>query len=366
MTDSDIIESLIRESIDNGTRRAVIKRKEDGSSWFINRAILIPSDFTLIIDDCTIQLAPGVKDNIIRNEGAVPCAVAPNQNITIKGKGNAVLCGGTECHYSPCRSGDTNGWRTVGILLVAVKNFLIEDLTIRETQAWGVSIESGSSDGIVRNLNFEDTDQMFNQDGVDIRKGCHDILIENITGLVGDDAVALTGLRALPGVKKKRQPPETPYPESNEEAKQLIEEKGRFAMEIGESKNNDEDDIYNITIRNVVARSVGGHGIIRLLCHDGIKMHHISVTDVIDTAKAEEGDKLCYATIRLGDTNYWTSSQAKLGDMHNISVANVEAKGKVGVWIKGPLKDSRIVNVSVPPSTDKYQILSEVVNVEMD
>lgn len=366
MNDSDIIESLIQEAINNGTRRAVISQKEDGSPWFINRAILLPSDFTLIVDDCTIQLASGVKDNIIRNEGAVPCAVVPNHNITIRGKGKAVLCGGTESHYSPCRSGDTNGWRTIGILLVAVKDFLIEDLTIRETQAWGVSIENGSSNGIVRNLNFEDTDQMFNQDGVDIRKGCHDILIENITGLVGDDAVALTALRVLPGVVSTRQPSETPYPESNEEAKRLIEEKGRFAMEIGKSKNSSEDDIYNITIKNVVARSVGGHGVIRLLCHDGIKMHNISVTDVVDTANAENGDKLSYATIRIGDTNYWTSSQAKLGDMYDISIANVEAKGKVGVWVKGPLKDSSIRNINVPPATDKYLLLSEVVNVVME
>lgn len=161
MTDSDIINSLIKEAVDNGTRRAVIKRKENGSPWFIDRAILVPSDFTLIVDDCIVQLAPGVKDNIIRNKGAVPCAVESNRNITIKGKGKAILCGGTESHYSPCRSGDTNGWRTIGILLVAVQNFAIENLTIRETQSWGISIESGSSNGVVRNLNFEDTDQNF-------------------------------------------------------------------------------------------------------------------------------------------------------------------------------------------------------------
>ena len=90
MTDSDIINSLIKEAVDNGTRRAVIKRKENGSPWFIDRAILVPSDFTLIVDDCIVQLAPGVKDNIIRNKGAVPCAVESNRNITIKGKGKAM------------------------------------------------------------------------------------------------------------------------------------------------------------------------------------------------------------------------------------------------------------------------------------
>lgn len=365
MTDSDIINSLIKEAVDNGTRRAVIKRKENGSPWFIDRAILVPSDFTLIVDDCIVQLAPGVKDNIIRNKGAVPCAVESNRNITIKGKGKAILCGGTESHYSPCRSGDTNGWRTIGILLVAVQNFAIENLTIRETQSWGVSIESGSSNGVVRDLNFEDTDQNFNQDGVDIRRGCHDILIENITGLVGDDAVALTALRVLPGTKSSRQPPEAPYPESNEEAKQLIEEKGRFAMELGPSANDQNDDIYNITIRNIVARSVGGHGIIRLLCHDGIKMHHIKVTDVVDTANEKAGHKLCFATIRIGDKNYWSSYPTKLGDMHNITVSNIAANGKVGITISGPLKDASISNITTPPSIEKVKVLAEIENVEI-
>ena len=35
---------------------------------------------------------------------------------------------------------------------------------------------------------------MENQDGVDNRNGCHDILITDITGRTGDDMVALTAI----------------------------------------------------------------------------------------------------------------------------------------------------------------------------
>ena len=33
-----------------------------------------------------------------------------------------------------------------------------------------------------------------NADGVDLRQGCHDIVIENLTGFTEDDSVALTAL----------------------------------------------------------------------------------------------------------------------------------------------------------------------------
>ena len=35
---------------------------------------------------------------------------------------------------------------------------------------------------------------ILNQDGLDLRQGCHDIAIENITGYTGDDLVALTDI----------------------------------------------------------------------------------------------------------------------------------------------------------------------------
>ncbi|MFO7937300.1 MAG: glycosyl hydrolase family 28 protein [Kiritimatiellia bacterium] len=321
-TDSDRIEAAIAEAVRTGERSIEIPRINSGREkplWMIDRAILLPSDFTLILRACTVRLAPGTQDNIIRNAGTVENPMKGNRNIHILGVGNPVLSGGLKPHFDP--PGDKSGWRTIGILLYNVQCFSIDGVTLEETQAWGISVENGCCDGRISNIAFRDSNKMPNQDGVDVRKGCHDIIIENITGAVGDDAVALTGLR---NDKASRNP-------------------GTRGMQIGGKYPRDNDDIYNIIIRNVQTKCTGGHGIVRLLNHDGVRMYNIIIRDVIDTSS--EGEPRVYAAIRIGDTNYSAMRKSQMGEMFNITVDTVMTRGKAAVWIKGPLKDSVIRNI---------------------
>ena len=343
-TDSERIEKAIAEACRTGERGVCIGKKPDGTPWLIERAILLPSDFVLELDDCLVQLKPGTRDNLIRNAGAVGHnEISPNRNIIVRGKGRAVLCGGTENHYAPNRSGDVNGWRTISILFCKVDGFKIENLTLRETQAWGVSVEHGCVHGHIANINFEDTNKMLNQDGIDVRKGCHDILIENITGVCGDDVVALTALR--------RRKPTVP---------------GKPCMQIGGNAPTDSDDVYNVTIRNVRARCAGGHGIIRLLCQDGIKMHDIVVSNVVDTTDLARGDNRAFAAIRIGDVKYWSICRAKLGDMYGIVVNGVDSKSKTAVLVNGMLSDSVIRGVVSPADAQEVVVNAEMSNVVVE
>jgi polygalacturonase len=321
-SDSDRIEAAVARAVETGERSVEIPRMNavrGQAVWLIDRAILLPSDFTLLLRDCLVRLAPGTRDNIIRNAGTAKEPMEPNENIRILGTGNAGLSGGTAAHFDP--PGDKSGWRTVGVLLCNVKHFTIDGFLMEETQAWGISVENGCAYGRISNIAFNDSNKMPNQDGVDVRKGCHDIIIENITGAVGDDAIALTGLR-------------------NEKAKT---NPGIRTMQVGGNLPTDHDDIYNITIRNVQAKCVGGHGIIRLLNHDGIRMYNIIVRDVIDTSTA--GERRVQAAVRIGDTRYSSMRKAELGEMFNIVVDTVMTRGRTGVLIKGPLKDSSINTV---------------------
>lgn len=336
-SDSDRIDAAIKAACESGERSVEIPRFNKARKeaiWLIDRAILLPDDFTLVLRDCLVRLSPDTKDNIIRSAGANNGKLIPNKNISIVGVGNPVLSGGLKCHYGE-RSGDKNGWRTIGILMVSVNGFKIENLTLQNTQAWGISIESGSSNGRISNITFDDKNDMRNQDGVDIRKGCHDILIENIFGSVGDDAVALTGYLL-------------PVPED----KRVI---GGDGMQYGGRWASGSDDIYNITIKNVQAKCMGGHGIVRLLNQDGVKMYNIIVRDIIDTATGD--DPRAQATIRIGDSRFFKQRRSKMGEMYNIVVDTVLAKGKYAVWIKGPLCDSRIRNIiSESPTAGQFNI----------
>ena len=339
-SDSDRIGLAIERSCSDGSRKVTIPSKPNGAAWLIDRAILLPSDFTLELDGCLVQLAPGTRDNLIRNAGAVEGRISPDRNITVRGRNGAILCGGVENHYAPNRSGDVNGWTTIGILLCSVDGFMIEGFTLRETQAWGISVENGCMNGRIAGIRFEDTNRMRNQDGIDVRKGCHDIVIEDVTGICGDDVVALTALRS-----DKPVPP------------------GRRSMQIGGKSPTDHDDVYNVMIRNVKARCAGGHGVIRLLCQDGIRMHHVVVSNVTDTTDVGKGDKPAQAVLRIGDVNYWSMCPAKLGDMHHIMVDGIDAKGLLGVWVKGALSDSTLRNVVVPDGVRKYDITAQIENV---
>lgn len=336
--DSERIERAISAACDGRERMVTIPAKADGRAWSLDRAILLPDDFTLVLDNCTLTLAPGVQDNLIRNIGAVPNAFVTNRNIRVIGKGRAVLYGGDEPHFDP--PGDKCGWRTIGVLLCAVEGFELRGFTVRESHAWGISLEHGTCYGRVSDITFENTNRYPNQDGVDVRKGCHDIVIENISGVVGDDAVALTGIR-----RASRRPPETPIPQTAEEKARVFADKRKLSMQIGGDGVREGDDIHDITIRHVHAKCVGGHGIVRLLCQDGIKLYRVTVTDVVDTAGP--ADARVQAAVRIGDTGFASARRATSGDMYAVRVDGVTTPGKVGVWVKGPLENSTIVNVKV-------------------
>jgi len=320
-SDSDRIEAAIAQAMATGGNEVLIPRanaRTGGEIWLITRAILVPSNLRLVLDDCLVRLAPGTQDNILRNAGTAQIPMAGNTNITIVGRGNAVLSGGTEAHFDP--PGDRSGWRTIGILLYNTRSFALGSFTLEETQSWAISMENGCACGVVTNMTFRNTNKYPNQDGVDVRKGCHDILIEGIFGVTGDDSVALTGLRAsLDGSVTSR-------------------------MQIGDAYPAASDDIHDIVVRNVRTFVAGGNHTVRLLNHDGIRLYNIVVSDVYDQSVA--GQARPVAGLKIGDSGYWTLSQNRLGETYNVFVTNLHSRATSAVLIQGTLKDAVLCDLS--------------------
>jgi hypothetical protein len=314
-SDSDRIEAAIASAISSGKNEVVIPKNNQrtgGEIWLIDRAILLPSNLRLVLDDCLVRLSPGTQDNIIRNTGTMEIPMTANTNITIVGQGNAVLSGGTEVHFDP--PGDKSGWRTIGVLLYNTQNFVLENFTLEETQAWAISMENGCAYGSVSNITFRNTTPYINQDGVDVRKGCHHIVIQDIFGITGDDSVALTGLRSsLDGSVTSR-------------------------MQVGDAYPAASDDIHDITVRNVRTYMAGGNHTVRLLNHDGIKLYNISISDVADLSVP--GQTRAAAGLKVGDVNYSTLSLNQLGETYNIFATNINSRATSVVLIQGTLKDA--------------------------
>ena len=349
-TDSErIAQAVLAAKNCGGVVRIDARRPHEGDAsdrtyWLLDEAILLPGDTTLILDNCTMKLSDRCRDNFIRSANAGPGIkkVTPVKNIHIIGQGNVEFLGAD----NPRATGDsgkklgelsygtdagkegespTGDWRNIGILLAAVENFSIQNMTIREPHCWGISLEKCAF-GTVRDLTFESSENRViedkpvkttNQDGLDLRKGCHDIMIENIRGKSGDDLIALTAI----GMREK--------------------EGGRFdSTEVAESNPAAMNDIYNVTIRNVIGYVAGGHHIVRLLNNSGAKIHHLVIDGVTDTSPEGVIDR---ATIKIGDTNY--GGRAPLGDTWGIVITNVISKSHHAVLIAGSLTDSVIANV---------------------
>ncbi len=93
-------------------------------------------------------------------------------------------------------------WRGIGILFTNANDFSIENITIVDPHGWAISLESCSY-GHISRINFNAQmhkmmdglrSNMENQDGIDLRNGCHHIVISDITGHTGDDIIALTAI----------------------------------------------------------------------------------------------------------------------------------------------------------------------------
>lgn len=318
----------------------------DRQYWLLDSAILLPSNTTLILDNCALKLSDSCRDNFIRsaNSGVGIKVVERAENIRVVGIGSATLIGADR----PRATGDsgkrlgeraygtdagkegesqTGDWRNIGVLFANVHNFLIENVTIKNAHAWSVSLER-CENGVVRNLTFESEEtrvidgksvKALNVDGLDLRKGCRNIVVDGIFGHTGDDLVAITAIR----------------PGDCEGGSLDSTEVSDFAADVNY-------DVYNITIRNVVGYAAGGHQIVRLLNASGIKIYRVTIDGVMDASPGRVVDR---ATIRIGDANPAWGGVTPLGDTYGITISNVHSQSRQAILIAGSLADSTISNV---------------------
>lgn len=160
-------------------------------------------------------------------------------------------------------------WRCIGIPLANVQNFSIENVRIVKPHGWGISLEACAY-GRISKIDFDacmykeingmrmNTE---NQDGIDIRNGCHNIIISDITGQTGDNMIALTAIASngfIPGGSL------------------------RNTHVIHNDWSRRDRDIHDIIISNVMAHSYLCY-VIRLRPGNA-RIWNVSISNVIDNA----------------------------------------------------------------------------------
>lgn len=303
--DSAVIQQMIRERRNNPVVIPSLNPRTGTNVWTIDKAIALPGNCHVVLDGCVLRLADGVYENIFISEGAwsekLQLKFLPN--IVIEGKNGAMLDGGVWNGLCE-RNEKTIGvpvLRNTFILLRGAKGFRISGLRLVRGRYWGITLHD-CFDGVVENLDFDFANDAPNQDGIDLRRGCHDIFIRDISGRTGDDVVALT---ALGGNGKAVISEEEPFPP--------------FSV-AGAAPH-----IERVRIERVHAACSGGHGLIRLLCHDGNCIRHVQIKDVEDCRPVWNAPP-AYACIRIGDRNYASSRRALPGELSDVTIQNVVSR----------------------------------------
>lgn len=321
-TDSETIQNAIDFAKKHGIGKVVIPSVNDRTGtavWNIHRAILLPSRLTVELDGAHLRLADGVRDNVFRNENCCTeigrTLEGEQRDIHIIGKNGATLDGGKPNGMSERLCRDHPGeYPSMKVNLLVwfynVCNFSLKGLRIVESRWWGVCFHF-CRQGVLSDLDFRMDASLRNRDGIDLRIGCEEITIRNVTGLTGDDTVALSAL-ADTGLDGK-----------------ILNVEGKSG------------DIRNVTIRNIRASSCGC-ALIRLLNEDGYFLRNIVIEGVEDT-----GETISSAAIRFGEgnTRYASKRGREMGEFTDVMIRNVRTSAQYALIFGEPTRNVTVEHV---------------------
>ena len=325
---SEHIASKIEEAIKNESRTATVC-----GNWEIAEAVRLPSNFTLILENAHLRMADGCFSNMFLNEHSGTdigtTLDGTDTNISIVGRGKAILDGGKYNGLSE-KTSEKDGMPHITqnnmVLFCNVDGFEIGGLQICNQRWWALN-HFFCRNGHLHDLDFcSDYTRMDehgnrvvgldktlysqtyikNSDGIDLRCGCHDILIENVTGFTEDDTVALTG---LPGKSER-----------------LYGADGLST------------DIYNVIIRNI--RSAAFCTQVRLLNQGGVRLYNILIDGVTDAS--QNGPYYVgrgVAGVRVGDLHLYGERHSTPEETFNITVRNVFSRADTALRLAGAMRD---------------------------
>ena len=183
----------------------------DTIDWYIDEAILLPPNTTIIVDGVKIKQNDNVFDNIFRGDNleidpndpyGYPLNIDTIGNIYIYGINGAVLEGpdvNVEMEHPTLglqeAVGDFWGWRTLQISFSKCENFEISGFGFEKTRCWAMSFDKCTHFKV---YDIDVKSNVKNGDGVNVRFGCHDFEVYNITGSTSDDSVALNTIDYFP------------------------------------------------------------------------------------------------------------------------------------------------------------------------
>ena len=320
--DSASIQNAVDRAVATGDEVVIpaVNARTGKAGWEIARTVLLPSGATVIIENATLTMAKDVYANFFRSANTFTdkgrTTEGEMRDIRIIGRGRAVLSGGeaNDLNESTQRKDGRPITRcNTPILMVNVRDFLVSGLRIEDQRYWGMCFNFCRF-GTIRDIRFVARYDRRNQDGINLRNGCHDILVENISGQTGDDLIALSGIDAL---------------QSDDPWSLVV--KGR------------SPDIHHIRLNNI-SGAASRHPLVTIRNHDGVKVYNVAISGISDTDfgdKALRMDEPRYCAVMIGCNLYWKNRRSRMGETYGITVRDLDCSySEEGVVIGCTLKDS--------------------------
>lgn len=326
-TDAERIQNAVDMARACGLNRVRIPRyngPEDRMYWEFDRSVILRSDITVELDNCHLRMADDVYANFFRTaniytENGLDIS-EEYRNIRIIGIGNAVLDGGNPNDLSEqtqLKDGKPAVRCNTPILFFNVRYFVVENLLVSDQRYWGLCFQYCKC-GRISNIRFDVCGDRRNQDGINLRNGCSEILIENIYGQTGDDMVAFSAI-------------DNPR-------------NGKYNNATSELCG----DIHSVTIRNIAGWALD-HPLVALRNNDGYRMYDIRIENVRDTEVVRECPKAKwhkYALIRIGNNFYYSVRPNKLGETSDITIRDVTARtSERAITVSASLKNCLFENI---------------------
>lgn len=332
--DSAMIQAAVDEAAKYGVTVEIprLNLRTGKCIWELDDSIKLHTGSYVILDNCHLRLNDYKYVNFFINANAAKYNhVVHMENrqydITLIGRGHPVLDGGTPCEmcegdftiYGPDGKyvrdvpeikGISSMEANIAVRFINVERVHVSNLHFINNRYWTMSFWF-CSHGTVRDISVEAMNNVPNQDGVNLRLGTHNFLVENIDALTGDDTVALT------------------------------------ALDIGVFPDIDQDpDIHDIIIRNVRSFQTGECDMIRILARGGTHIYNVLIDGVLDLTDPGTG-KRPLAAIRIGDICDYQLRRSELGEMRNFVIRNVSTRGRFGAYIADTLCDSVFDNLKL-------------------
>lgn len=353
-SDIERIQAAINAAKETTHKIVIPQRNSNGSnSWKIDRAILLPSHMTVILDNCIIQLSDSCRDNMFRSDNVGVGITGPvwNRDISIIGVGYVVLKGAD----NPRSTGDAyrtlmltplegrvsygsdagrkdrkqkGDWRNNLIQVAYVDGFTLRNVKIEHSHAWAISFER-TQNAELSDIRFHNPEtilingvekKVYNKDGINLRHGCKYFRINNITGINGDDLIALSSLDAAP------------YYHTNGDIN---------SYQVTSTKwKGPEDDTEQIFITNCQTNYTG----VAIRASDSAGIHHVYVNGVITKARPDTPAPYGGSpyTLLVGGGGYGQASIS--GKINNIFAMNLIGDGKSLILIESPIANCRFMS----------------------